>query len=97
MHATAQTTTAAGSPAIESPKPKIAAPTDAPASSATISLPTGAVETALTEALPVPDMVFGGSMLVLVIMFHAFWIRFITSLFLTRASAIEVTRIGTIQ
>ena len=85
MHATAQTTTAAaGSPAIESPKPKSAAPTDAPASSATISLPTGAVETALTEALPVPDMVFGGSMLVLVIMFHAFWIRFITSSFLKR-------------
>jgi hypothetical protein len=47
---------------------------------------TGAVvETALTEALPVPDMVFGGSMLVLVIMFHAFWIRLITSSFLKRS------------
>jgi hypothetical protein len=47
---------------------------------------TGAVvETALTEALPVPDMVFGGSMLVLVIMFHAFWIRLITSSFLRRS------------
>lgn len=57
------------------PAPKMAAP----------DAPTGAVvETVLTEALPVPDMVFGGSMLVLVIMFHAFWIRFITSSFLKR-------------
>ena len=67
------------------PAPKIPAPTDAPAASATIGLPTGAVETALTEALPVPDMVFGGSMLVLVIMFHAFWIRLITGSFLKRS------------
>jgi len=48
--------------------------------------PTSAVvETVLTEALPVPDMVFGGSMLVVVIMFHAFWIRLITSSFLKRS------------
>ncbi len=58
------------------PAPKMAAP----------DAPTGAVvETVLTEALPVPDMVFGGSMLVLVIMFHAFWIRLITSSFLKRS------------
>jgi hypothetical protein len=58
------------------PEPKIAPPETA----------TGAVvETVLTEALPVPDMVFGGSMLVLVIMFHAFWIRLITSSFLKRS------------
>ena len=67
------------------PTPKIPAPADAPAASATISLPTGAVEAALTEALPVPDMVFGGGMLVLVIMFHAFWIRLITGSFLKRS------------
>jgi hypothetical protein len=49
---------------------------------------TGAVvETVLTEALPVPDMVFGGGMLVLVIMFHAFWIRLITSSFLKRSKS----------
>jgi hypothetical protein len=42
------------------------------------------VENALTQALPVPDIVFGGSMLVLIIMFHAFWIRFITSTLLKR-------------
>ena len=52
------------------------------------------VETALTEALPVPDMVFGGSMLVLIIMFHAFWIRFITGAFLKRTKVIhKVARI----
>jgi hypothetical protein len=45
------------------------------------------VETVLTEALPVPDMVFGGSMLVLVIMFHAFWIRLITSMFIKRSKS----------
>jgi len=42
----------------------------------------------------VPDMVFGGSMLVLIIMFHAFWIRFITGAFLTRTKVIhKVARI----
>jgi hypothetical protein len=52
---------------------------------------TGAVvETVLTEALPVPDMVFGGGMLVLVIMFHAFWIRLITSSFLKRSKSAGV-------
>jgi hypothetical protein len=51
-------------------------------------------KTALTEALPVPDMVFGGSMLVLIIMFHAFWIRFITGAFLKRTKVIhKVARI----
>ena len=84
MPASDQTNTAISSPALAPPKPKIPAPNDVPASSATIGLPNGAVETALTEALPVPDMAFGGSMLVLVIMFHAFWIRFITSSFLKR-------------
>jgi hypothetical protein len=39
---------------------------------------------ALSEALPVHDIVFGGAVLVLVIMFHAFWIRIITNSFLER-------------
>ena len=41
-------------------------------------------ENALAQALPVPDLVFGGAMLVLVIMFHAFWIRSITGAVLRR-------------
>lgn len=40
------------------------------------------VENALTQALPLPDLMFGGTVLVLVIMFHAFWIRIITSSYL---------------
>ncbi|MBP6778614.1 MAG: hypothetical protein KA151_15335 [Piscinibacter sp.] len=56
------------------------------------SLRIGIADNPLTEALPVPDLMFGGTVLVIVIAFHAFWIRFITSLFLTRASAIEVTK-----
>ena len=57
----------------------------APALDAGVATTGAVVETALAEALPVPDMVFGGSMLVLVIMFHAFWIRLITSSFLRRS------------
>ncbi|MET0541804.1 MAG: hypothetical protein ABWZ88_08615 [Variovorax sp.] len=43
------------------------------------------VENALTQALPLPDLMFGGTVLVLVIMFHAFWIRIITSSYLRRS------------
>ncbi len=76
----------AASAAPASPMPMIAPPPKAVQGNATIDLPVGdPVETVLTETLPVPDMVFGGSMLVLVIMFHAFWIRFITSSFLKRS------------
>ena len=46
------------------------------------------VENALTQALPLPDLMFGGSVLVFVIMFHAFWIRVLTSAFLKRSDAI---------
>lgn len=45
------------------------------------------VENALTQALPLPDIMFGGAVLVFVIMFHAFWIRIITSSFLKRSAA----------
>jgi hypothetical protein len=48
----------------------------------------GVADSALTEALPVPDIVFGGTGLVIVIVFHAFWIRLITTQFLTRAERI---------
>lgn len=44
---------------------------------------------ALAQALPVPDIVFGGAMLLLVIMFHAFWIRLVTSSFLKRTQALR--------
>lgn len=46
------------------------------------------VENALTQALPLPDIMFGGAVLVFVIMFHAFWIRIITSSFLKRSAAL---------
>lgn len=85
MTATNTTSAALVPPVLAPPMPKIPEPGSAPGGSTTIGLPTGVVETALTEALPVPDMVFGGSMLVLVIMFHAFWIRLITSSFLKRS------------
>ena len=47
------------------------------------------VENALTQALPLPDIMFGGAVLVFVIMFHAFWIRVITSSFLKRSNALH--------
>jgi hypothetical protein len=43
------------------------------------------VEYALTQALPVSDIVFGGGVLVLVIMCHAIFIRLITSAFLKQS------------
>ncbi len=54
------------------------------------SLRTGLTENALTEALPVPDIMFGGAVLVVIIMFHAFWIRIITSSFLKRTDTIRL-------
>ena len=47
------------------------------------------VANALTQALPVPDIMFGGGVLVVVIMFHAFWIRLITGSFLKRSLSIR--------
>ncbi|MGO4392459.1 hypothetical protein AB4Z46_14025 [Variovorax sp. M-6] len=46
-------------------------------------------ENALTQALPLPDIMFGGAVLVFVIMFHAFWIRIITGSFLKRSTALR--------
>ena len=46
-------------------------------------------DSALAQALPVPDLIFGGFMLVAVIMFHAFWIRFITGSFLKHSQALR--------
>lgn len=46
-------------------------------------------DSALAQALPVPDLIFGGAMLVLVIMFHAFWIRLVTGSFLSRSQALH--------
>ena len=48
------------------------------------------VENALTQALPLPDIMFGGAVLVFVIMFHAFWIRIITNSFLKRSRALQM-------
>jgi hypothetical protein len=54
------------------------------------SLSPGVVESALTQALPLPDILIGGVVLMLVIMFHAFWIRNITSLFIKRSSTVRL-------
>jgi hypothetical protein len=53
------------------------------------SLQIGIVDNALAQALPVPDIMFGGGVLVLVVMFHAFWIRLITGSFLKRSQSIQ--------
>jgi len=53
------------------------------------SLRPSLVENALTQALPLPDIMFGGAVLVVVIMFHAFWIRIITSSYLKRSNALK--------
>ena len=42
------------------------------------------VTQALSEALPVPDLMFGGAVLLLIVMFHAFWIRLIANGFRKR-------------
>jgi len=52
-------------------------------------LHSGMVENALSQALPLPDLLFGGSVLVLVIMFHAFWTRLITGAVLKRSQDIR--------
>jgi len=56
------------------------------------SLQIGMVDNALTQALPVPDIMFGGTVLVVVIMFHAFWIRLITGSFLKRSRPVPGRR-----
>ena len=48
-----------------------------------------AVEYALTQSLPVSDIMFGGGVLVLVIMCHAFFIRLITGAFLQRSQLVQ--------
>ena len=67
--------------------PQIAAPTS-PSGSASIGTEL-LVENALAQALPMTDIVFGGGVLVLIIMFHAFWIRFITGAFFKRGQAVR--------
>lgn len=71
-------------------------PAQAGASSAQVGVPglgtSLGVEEALAEALPIPDLAFGGVMLVLVIMFHAFWIRLISSVFLKRSHSAGFNR-----
>jgi hypothetical protein len=52
------------------------------------NLQTGITDNALTQALPLPDIMFGGGVLVLVVVFHAFWIRLITGSFLKRSQHI---------
>ena len=47
------------------------------------------VESALTRALPLPDLMFGGGVLLLVLLFHAFWIRVITGSFLERSARVR--------
>lgn len=59
------------------------------AASELTSLRPSMVENALTQALPLPDIMFGGAVLVTVIMFHAFWIRVITSSYLKRSNALK--------
>ncbi|MBK7424673.1 MAG: hypothetical protein IPJ48_17185 [Propionivibrio sp.] len=46
-------------------------------------------ESVLAQALPVPDLAFGGAMLLLVIMFHAVWMRSISSTVLKRFIVIQ--------
>ena len=55
-----------------------------------LSLEPGLVENALTQALPLPDIMFGGAVLLLVIMTHALWIRIITGSFLKRLDLFRV-------
>src|SRR4029450_7346167 len=53
------------------------------------NLGAGLVDNALTQALPLPDIMFGGAVLIFVIVFHAFWIRIITGSFLKRSEAVR--------
>jgi hypothetical protein len=48
------------------------------------------VENALTQALPLPDIMFGGAVLLIVIMFHVFGMRVISDFLLKRAHAIRM-------
>lgn len=56
------------------------------------SLRAATLDDALTQALPVPDIVFGGTVLVILILFHAFWIRLLTTSYLTRAERLRARR-----
>jgi hypothetical protein len=76
------------------PKIQKHAPPDAVAAAASDlqSLGAGAIDNALTEALPVPDIIFGGTVLVILILFHAFWIRLLTNSYLTRVERLRKNR-----
>jgi len=82
---------AASDAASEPPSPKTDAVADAlpkavaGTASELSSLEPGVVANALSEALPVPDIMFGGTVLHLVVMLHAFGIRAITTSFLKRS------------
>lgn len=65
-----------------------AASTDLDAAVSALESELGA-NSALAQALPVPDLIVGGAMLVLVIMFHAFWVRLVTGSFLKRSQALR--------
>jgi hypothetical protein len=47
------------------------------------------IDGAVRQAMPVPDLLFGGGVLVLVILCHAFWMRRITNSFLTRMQLLQ--------
>ncbi len=72
-----------------------ASPPQSAASTLVSEVPTAeknhVVEAALTQALPVPDIVFGGGVLLLVVICHAFFIRLITGLFLKRSQIIPAS------
>ena len=52
-------------------------------------LPAVLADSALTRVLPLPDLMFGGSVLLFVILFHAFWIRVISGSFLKRSTQVQ--------
>lgn len=52
----------------------------------------GLADNPLYEALPAADIMFGGTVLVIVIIVHALWVRSITTAFLNRAAAIKSLR-----
>jgi hypothetical protein len=57
------------------------------------NLSSGITDNALAQALPAPDILFGGAVLLLVVMFHAFGIRAVTSSFLNRMQYISARAI----
>ena len=76
------------------PAPPASASGDAVLGKAGGEQPGLVVEAALTEALPVQDVVFGGAVLLLVVMVHAVWVRMLTSSFLKRSASIEARHLA---